>query len=85
MAFVAKGTEICVEGYVDGLISRSIRGDNGFGYDPIFFIPELDMTFDEMSIQQKQKVSHRGNAIRAMKKELAAFIKNIQTETKEMA
>ena len=85
MAFVAKGTEICVEGYVDGLISRSIRGDNGFGYDPIFFIPELDMTFAEMSIQQKQKVSHRGNAIRAMKKELAAFLKNIQTETKEMA
>ena len=43
------------------------------------------MTFAEMSIDQKQEVSHRGNAIRAMKKELTAFLKNIQTETKEMA
>lgn len=85
MAFVTKDTEICVEGYVDGFISRSVRGDNGFGYDPIFFIPDLDMTFAEMSIQQKQEVSHRGNAIRAMKKELATFLKDIQTETKEMA
>ena len=84
MAFVAKDTEICVEGYVDGLISRSIKGDNGFGYDPIFFIPELDMTFAEMSIEQKQEVSHRGNAIKAMKTELVVFLENTQ-KTKEMA
>ena len=43
------------------------------------------MTFAQMSIQQKQEISHRGNAIRAMKEELNTFLKDIQTETKEMA
>ena len=48
----------------DGVIIRDARGENGFGYDPYFYIPEKGKTFAEMSAADKHKMSHRGKAMR---------------------
>jgi len=66
VAYVDKAFEITAEGCCNGLISRSAKGENGFGYDPIFFISSEDRTFAQMTIKQKENHSHRGKAIRAM-------------------
>ncbi len=49
-------------GEVNGEILDGPRGTGGFGYDPLFFVPELGKTFSEMSLEEKQSVSHRGRA-----------------------
>jgi XTP/dITP diphosphohydrolase len=46
------------------------RGEGGFGYDPLFWVPEVGLTFAEMSPTQKEAVSHRGKALRALKEQL---------------
>lgn len=51
------------EGTVEGLILAEARGAHGFGYDPIFFVPELGLTTAEMTPEQKNQISHRGRAI----------------------
>ncbi len=53
-----------VEGMIEGVISRSPRGENGFGYDPIFLVPELGKTTAEISPEHKNRISHRGQAAR---------------------
>ncbi len=50
---------------VDGIIIREPRGNNGFGYDPIFYYPPFEKTFAEIPAEQKHTVSHRGQALRA--------------------
>lgn len=62
--------EIVVEGEVRGRITEEPRGEGGFGYDPVFFVPELGMTFAESGHAAKQRVSHRGRAFRALREEL---------------
>jgi XTP/dITP diphosphohydrolase len=52
---------------VEGVILRQLRGSNGFGYDPLFFFPELGQTTAELSPQVKHSISHRGKALRHMK------------------
>ncbi len=69
--------EFCtVEGTVEGSILEEARGENGFGYDPVFFYPERGVTFAEMSTADKNAVSHRGAAVREarelLKKHLSA-------------
>ncbi len=54
-----------VDGTVEGVITRENRGQNGFGYDPVFFYPPAGRTFAEMSLEEKNKVSHRGKAVTA--------------------
>ncbi len=54
------------EGVVEGRILREPRGDNGFGYDPLFFHPESCCTTAELSTERKQRISHRGQAIAAL-------------------
>ena len=51
---------------MDGIILDEERGEGGFGYDPLFFSPELGKTFAEASPEEKNSVSHRGRALRAM-------------------
>ena len=53
-------------GVMEGRIADSIRGENGFGYDPIFFLPEYGMTSAELSPEEKNAISHRGKALRRM-------------------
>ena len=60
------GREFTAEGRVDGIILDEERGEGGFGYDPLFFSPELGKTFAEASPEEKNSVSHRGRALRAM-------------------
>ena len=60
------GREFTAEGRVDGAILDEEHGEGGFGYDPLFFSPELGKTFAEASPEEKNSVSHRGRALRAM-------------------
>ncbi len=55
---------------MEGYIGFVPAGENGFGYDPIFYLPEYDCSSAELSVQQKNELSHRGKALRAMKEEL---------------
>ena len=61
------GTTEVVRGTIEGIIGYEIAGANGFGYDPIFFLPEYGMTTAELSPEKKNELSHRGNALRAMR------------------
>ena len=51
-----------VEGMIEGIVADSPRGAHGFGYDPIFLLPELGRTFAELTSEQKNRISHRGRA-----------------------
>lgn len=64
------GRVITSRGVIEGLIGYEEKGDNGFGYDPIFYVPEYDMTTAQMNSEQKNQVSHRGKALRLMKEKL---------------
>lgn len=66
-AFPDGSTEV-VRGVVEGIIGHEIAGENGFGYDPIFYLPEYGCTTAELSPEKKNEVSHRGEALRAMRK-----------------
>ena len=66
------GSETVAEGFVEGRIGFELVGENGFGYDPLF-LPELfnnELTMAELSQQQKNDISHRGNALRELKAKL---------------
>jgi len=67
-AFVdpARGTEIARAGACEGEILRAPRGDGGFGYDPLFFLPALGRTMAELPIPEKNRLSHRAAAFRAL-------------------
>lgn len=68
-----KRTLLTADGTVEGVILSAPRGDNGFGYDPLFLIPEMGCTLAEMSSKEKNGISHRGRAIRELVKQLAAL------------
>src|SRR5579883_3279837 len=57
-----------VEGTIEGLIAESPRGENGFGYDPIFLVPEYGKTTAEMAPEEKHRISHRGRAAEAARR-----------------
>jgi XTP/dITP diphosphohydrolase len=63
-----------VEGKVKGFILREPKGNNGFGYDPLFYIPELDQTMAELSDEEKNEVSHRAQAIKQLEKHLKDWL-----------
>ncbi len=65
------GREFVKKGIMEGRIGYEIKGENGFGYDPIFYLPEYGKTSAEISGEEKNKISHRGKALRAMKKVIA--------------
>jgi XTP/dITP diphosphohydrolase len=67
------GAEALVEGVVEGLLTDAPRGEAGFGYDPIFFLPALGCTFAEVPAVDKHRWSHRGQAAAAARPILAAW------------
>lgn len=68
---------LAVEGKVEGWITREEKGEKGFGYDPIFYIPELKKTAAQLQQHEKNAVSHRGNAIRKLRPELDKLLKTM--------
>jgi len=69
-AVLPDGSVVHTEGTVEGLIAHKAAGSNGFGYDPIFFLPEYGMTSAEIPLEKKNEISHRGKALEAMKLKL---------------
>jgi XTP/dITP diphosphohydrolase len=66
---IPTGPALTYEAKCEGIITKEPKGEGGFGYDPVFFYPELDKTFAELSMEEKSQVSHRGKALNEMKKE----------------
>lgn len=64
IAYINESTEECFEGILQGEIADSIKGEHGFGYDPIFFLPELNKTTSELNPEEKNQLSHRSLALR---------------------
>lgn len=70
------GDVLTARGECDGTVAFAPMGSDGFGYDPIFFLPKLKKTFAQLSPEEKNAISHRGNALRAFQKQLAEYLKN---------
>lgn len=68
VALVTKNEKETFTGKCYGLIDKEERGENGFGYDPLFYYPEYQKTFGEMTSNEKDKISHRANAVNLLKK-----------------
>ncbi|MCM1039019.1 MAG: XTP/dITP diphosphatase [Roseburia sp.] len=64
------GELVTTQGIVEGRIAHQIEGANGFGYDPIFYLPEYGCTSAQISEEEKNAISHRGRALRKMREEL---------------
>ena len=80
MVYIDKDTELMADGVVKGQIADASKGVGGFGYDPVFYIPEKEKTFAEMTIQEKNQISHRGIAIRNLKGILHSYLNNPQIQ-----
>ena len=70
------GDTLTAEGRCDGTIAFAPMGEGGFGYDPVFFVPELKKTFGQLTAEEKSAISHRGRA-------LAAFVEKLETYLKK--
>ena len=68
------GDTLTAEGRCDGTIAFAPMGTEGFGYDPVFFVPEQRKTFAQMDGAEKASISHRGKALQAFSKELATYL-----------
>lgn len=73
-AVLPDGEVVTTLGTIEGRIDHQAAGNNGFGYDPIFYVPEYGCTTAQLSEEQKNKISHRGKALEAMKAELGKRI-----------
>ena len=64
ISFVKNEKNLWTEGIVEGIILDHMKGEGGFGYDPIFYYPKLKKTFAELKKDEKNNISHRGKALR---------------------
>lgn len=76
IAFVSNTINFTVEGSIEGIISEKPEGDAGFGYDPIFFVPEYNKTFAQLPEQIKNKISHRAKALEKLRQKLFVIYGN---------
>jgi XTP/dITP diphosphohydrolase len=65
------------EGKLEGFIAEKEAGSNGFGYDPVFFVPSLNKTVAQLASTEKNKISHRGNAVKKLKPLLEKLLKTL--------
>jgi XTP/dITP diphosphohydrolase len=76
VSLVAAGREVvAAEGSCEGRILEAPRGTGGFGYDPVFLVPELNLTFAELPAAEKNGLSHRGRALAALRQRLAEWLR----------
>jgi XTP/dITP diphosphohydrolase len=80
---VPSGAALTYEAFCEGVILDSARGDNGFGYDPLFLYPPVGKTFSEMSTEEKLSVSHRGLALRELKNEFEKVLRWLHRRREE--
>jgi len=69
------GDTLTAEGKCHGTIAFAPMGEGGFGYDPIFFVPEKAKTFGQLTAEEKAEISHRGKALEIFAQELATYLK----------
>ena len=74
-AMLPDGQVLHTEAVMEGLIAGEPAGEGGFGYDPILYLPEFGKTSAEITMDQKNEISHRGKALRAMKEALEGVLK----------
>lgn len=70
-----EGEKIEAEGFVEGTVGYEEKGDGGFGYDPLFYIPELDKTFAELLPEEKNSISHRSRALKVLREKIGSVLK----------
>jgi XTP/dITP diphosphohydrolase len=75
ISFVDETQKLWTEGFIEGRITENARGNMGFGYDPVFYVPRLKKTFAELSTAEKNKISHRGLALQKLRKILINVLK----------
>ena len=80
---VPSGPALTYEGRCEGTILHERRGDKGFGYDPIFYIEELGKTFAELSMTEKNTLSHRGKALEQVQSEIDKIIRWLELRLEE--
>lgn len=68
------GSVFTTHGVMEGIIGHEIKGSNGFGYDPIFYLPDCGCTSAEISPEKKNELSHRGKALRSMEEKLRQIL-----------
>ena len=85
IAYVSENMELVSEGVVEGLIAITPKGVGGFGYDPVFYVPEKGKTYSEMNMKEKNQVSHRGKAINNMIILLQARLPHIFHQMEDIA
>jgi len=73
--YLPEGTWIETEGFCPGIIARAPRGEHGFGYDPVFYLPEFNITMAELPLEEKNRISHRAQALREIRSHLEAILK----------
>jgi len=74
VAILPDGTLLSSKGIMEGRIDYAESGENGFGYDPIFYLPEFGRTSAALSPEEKNEISHRGKALKEMKEILVKYI-----------
>jgi len=79
VSLVAGGREVlAASGVCEGVITRMPAGRGGFGYDPVFLVPELGRTFAELAPEEKNRLSHRGRALRLFRDRLAEVLQALR-------
>ncbi len=81
VVYAPNGDYLSVEGKAEGQILEALQGDEGFGYDPLFYYPPAKQTFAQMPLDEKNKVSHRRRAIDQLQQSLPTWLEGVQDET----
>lgn len=80
---VPSGPALTYEATCEGIILEDLRGENGFGYDPLFLYPPQNKTFAEMTLEEKSLVSHRGKALRELREEFDKVLRWLDRRQQE--